>query len=505
MANAVTSFIDSLMELLSLTSQMMSLAVRVWSLGITLILQLLVLLVALLCICWGLLKCCVYTLRRGEPGYLHVAFFHPYCNAGGGGERVLWCAIRSIQRKYQHVKCYVYTGDIDVTPQEILQKAQQRFGVVLPRPVEFIFLQSRTVVEARHYPFLTLLMQSVGSVMLGGEALLKFRPDVYFDTMGYAFTYPLFRYVGGCVVASYTHYPTISTDMLGQVANRVEAHNNRGFIARNTIFSAMKLGYYHLFALMYALVGRCAHLVMVNSTWTHGHITALWGQAHHTHIIYPPCDTEHFKSLSLIPDASKKLKTIVSIGQFRPEKDHPLQLESFQKLCETLDPADREHVRLVLIGGCRNNEDQQRVENLKTLASDLGVADKIVWKLNASFSELLEAVQTGTIGLHTMWNEHFGICVVECMAGGLIMVAHDSGGPKMDILLDYEGQKTGYTASEAETYGQVMKGILEASDAEREAIRTAARSSVDRFSDEQFETSFISASEFIFSSTGVRQ
>ena len=28
------------------------------------------------------------------------AFFHPYCNAGGGGERVLWVAVRSIQKRY---------------------------------------------------------------------------------------------------------------------------------------------------------------------------------------------------------------------------------------------------------------------------------------------------------------------------------------------------------------------------------------------------------------------
>ena len=26
-----------------------------------------------------------------------VGFFHPYCNAGGGGERVLWCAVRAVQ------------------------------------------------------------------------------------------------------------------------------------------------------------------------------------------------------------------------------------------------------------------------------------------------------------------------------------------------------------------------------------------------------------------------
>jgi alpha-1,2-mannosyltransferase len=28
-----------------------------------------------------------------------VGIFHPYCNAGGGGERVLWCAIRALQVK----------------------------------------------------------------------------------------------------------------------------------------------------------------------------------------------------------------------------------------------------------------------------------------------------------------------------------------------------------------------------------------------------------------------
>ena len=29
-----------------------------------------------------------------------VGFFHPYCNAGGGGERVLWVAIRALQKRY---------------------------------------------------------------------------------------------------------------------------------------------------------------------------------------------------------------------------------------------------------------------------------------------------------------------------------------------------------------------------------------------------------------------
>lgn len=37
--------------------------------------------------------------NRKQKGIV-VAFFHPYCNAGGGGERVLWAAIKAIQSKY---------------------------------------------------------------------------------------------------------------------------------------------------------------------------------------------------------------------------------------------------------------------------------------------------------------------------------------------------------------------------------------------------------------------
>jgi hypothetical protein len=42
-----------------------------------------------------------------------------------------------------------------------------------------------------------------------------------------------------------------------------------------------------------------------------------------------------------------------------------------------------------------------------------------------------------------MWCEHFGIGVVEGMAAGLVPVAHNSGGPKSDIVIDVGGKKTG--------------------------------------------------------------
>ena len=40
---------------------------------------------------------------------LVVGFFHPYCNAGGGGERVLWIAIRALQLRYD-IQCDKYSS-----------------------------------------------------------------------------------------------------------------------------------------------------------------------------------------------------------------------------------------------------------------------------------------------------------------------------------------------------------------------------------------------------------
>jgi alpha-1,2-mannosyltransferase len=42
-----------------------------------------------------------------------------------------------------------------------------------------------------------------------------------------------------------------------------------------------------------------------------------------------------------------------------------------------------------------------------------------------------------------MWNEHFGIGVVEYQAAGLISVVNNSGGPKIDIVVDIDGKPTG--------------------------------------------------------------
>ena len=58
------------------------------------------------------------------------------------------------------------------------------------------------------------------------------------------------------------------------------------------------------------------------------------------HKVYPPCDTSEFAQ---IPRKSEELLEkegtvkIVSVGQFRPEKDHALQIRAMFELRQILD------------------------------------------------------------------------------------------------------------------------------------------------------------------------
>lgn len=426
---------------------------------------------------------------------------------------MLWCALRALQNRYPNVSFVVYTGDQGVTGDQILEGAQQRFNIVLTRPVTFVFLKHRVLVEASSYPHFTLLGQSVGSMFLGWEALTSFVPDLYVDSMGYAFTLPVFRYLGGCKVGSYVHYPTVSTDMLSAVRERNPRFNNADYISGNPILSAAKVLYYCAFALLYGLAGSCSDVIMVNSTWTLGHILALWRSPNCTSVVYPPCDVRAFIDIPLEDQeeeedgweelgkellvGDKKCHSIVSIGQFRPEKDHRLQIRAFRKLLDKKGegPGGRESLRLVLIGGCRNQEDEDRVLMLRGLCQELAVSDRVEFKLNVPFEELKRELVNATIGLHTMWNEHFGIGVVECMAAGTVILAHKSGGPKLDIVVPYEGSQTGFLADSEDSYAEAMETILALSPSARLEIRQSARRSVDRFSDQEFEACFLSAME----------
>ncbi|CAI2348575.1 unnamed protein product [Caenorhabditis sp. 36 PRJEB53466] len=429
-----------------------------------------------------------YSLERRRKAKA-VAFFHPYCNAGGGGERVLWAAIRSLQKRFPELKYYVYSGDTDATKEQILLKARQRFGIELdPANVHFVYLRWRRLVEADLYPVLTMLAQALAGWALALEALYHFVPEVFIDSMGYPLSLTTFRFAG-CRVAAYVHYPTISRDMLDVVDRRQAAFNNRDVIAQSNILSLLKLYYYRLFAVAYRWAGKAANVVMVNGSWTQRHITSIWSRRD-VSIVYPPCDVEAFMNIESVAEnllEESKTVRILSVGQIRPEKNHKLQIEVLHEVKKLLREMGY-NVQLCIAGGCRNIEDEQRVESLKRLAEELDVTENLFWQLNVPYEDLISELSKALISVHTMHNEHFGISVVEAMAASTIIIANDSGGPKMDIVKDYENHCVGYLSVSKDEYAQTILHILKEGRPRRDEIREYARKSLDRFGEATFES-----------------
>jgi alpha-1,2-mannosyltransferase len=118
------------------------------------------------------------------------------------------------------------------------------------------------------------------------------------------------------------------------------------------------------------------------------------------------------------------------------------------------------------------------------------------------------------VGLHTMWNEHFGIGVVEMLAAGLVTVAHDSAGPQMDIVKPAlavaaasseasggssgggGGEATaaspgvGFLARDARSYAAALAAALRLTPAARRAVVAAAQQQSFKFSDGVFAAHF---------------
>ncbi|CAD5110778.1 DgyrCDS144 [Dimorphilus gyrociliatus] len=426
--------------------------------------------------------------ERRNSNRKRIAFFHPYCNAGGGGERVLWMAVNSIQQTYPKADITIYSGDLDATSESIIEKCKENFSITLKRPVSFVWLKSRFLVEAKCWPIFTLAGQSFGSMLLCLEALWKFTPDVYIDSMGYAFTLPIAKIIGS-KVGCYVHYPTISTDMLDKVSSRKAAHNNSQLVAKSSILSSVKHSYYRLFAFLYGLAGKTSECVMVNSSWTKNHIDSLWNID--SIKVFPPVDLKRLLNMKIDNERS----IVLSVAQFRPEKDHELQIKAFAKY---LSFGTDTETSMMLVGSVRNQKDEERVEKLKSLANLLGVRERVEFKINASYEDLLTYFKNAAIGLHTMWNEHFGIGVVECMAAGAIALAHKSGGPKMDIVTPLNGETTGFLADTIDEYAEYISNIIRMSPENLLKIRQNARKSVERFSNENFQKDWIKATEILF-------
>ena len=291
--------------------------------------------------------------------------------------------------------------------------------------------------------------------MLAYDAFSLLVPDVFVDTMGYAFSLAFSRWLFPTIpLGAYVHYPTISTDMLDSLSSQTEKGLNAG--AGKGWKGELKRRYWLFFALMYGWVGSHVDVVMTNSSWTQAHIRALWGpkraKRHKTwdiEVVFPPVAVAEVEEAIEVSESSEAQRDpiLLYIAQFRPEKNQALILRAFAQLIQLSvndgDQDSKKRPKLILLGSVRNSEDATRVYDLRLLAHELRIKDDVEFICDASWPEILDWLRKSWVGVNGMWNEHFGIGVVEYQAAGLICVVNDSGGPKEDIVVNYQGGPTG--------------------------------------------------------------
>eukprot|EP01035_Chromulina_nebulosa_P020025 gene20025-26001_t len=189
-----------------------------------------------------------------------IAFFHPFCNSGGGGERVLWKMIeclllnKDLNLRYDIT---IYSGELSTSKYDILANVKCKFNIDLEAyhdNINICTIKSRFLLQSKWYPIATLICQSIASTIVGMECLLRFSPDIYIDTTGEAFIYPLAVLLGGCTVIPYVHYPTISTDMLNKIIEQRPSYNNNNIISSSRRITYLKQIYYRIFQQLYTFV-----------------------------------------------------------------------------------------------------------------------------------------------------------------------------------------------------------------------------------------------------------
>jgi alpha-1,2-mannosyltransferase len=369
-----------------------------------------------------------------QAGGVSIGFLHPSCAGGGGGERVLWCAVRAFLHKQgllsepgrERAKLsgnrgcntcvWVYTSRYQPASKSlrsfISARAAEQFGAVAfddaIRMVRFMPLRTAALLEPRLYPCFTMFLQLLVGALIAAEIVLRHTtlqaqrlvqvvagwpsrnpkaaqepaplPSIILDTVGIPLSLLCLKCwtLGRIRTCAYVHYPLVSSEMMSQAVARLR-------VGLKSIWAAGRLVYYrYLLLQVYAGCGAATDLVMVNSSWTREHMKRLWHRVDDTqsgctpqkcvsraiHLVYPPCGPCRTRAILPALGEGQVRQRIVSIAQFRPEKRHQLQLECFTELLHRY-PRETLHARLVMMGGARNQADRRRAARLCQQAAAL--------------------------------------------------------------------------------------------------------------------------------------
>lgn len=151
---------------------------------------------------------------------------------------------------------------------------------------------------------------------------------------------------------------------------------------------------------------------------------------------------------------------------------------------EFFEQFPHQDAHLILIGSIRGNDDLLIANRVEDEIKANNLTNRVHLLPNLKYEELLSCLRYASVGLHTMEDEHFGIGIVEMIAAGLRVVAHNSAGPKLDIVKD----KIGFLATSPSEYANKISLALSSSGLI--SVEEAKEIVNSKFSDEIFYNKF---------------
>jgi glycosyltransferase involved in cell wall biosynthesis len=112
-----------------------------------------------------------------------------------------------------------------------------------------------------------------------------------------------------------------------------------------------------------------------------------------------------------------------------------------------------------LIAGGADTYSSGTIKSLREMVKDYGVQDRVTLSPNVSRPVLIQLLRRAKVYLHVMPNEHFGISIIEAMAGGCVPIVHRSGGPWLDVLEQQQG-KNGFSYNTVEEAAELIDLVI---------------------------------------------
>lgn len=160
----------------------------------------------------------------------------------------------------------------------------------------------------------------------------------------------------------------------------------------------------------------------------------------HITVIPPGMDENRFSPVrnEELVELQKKYKLtgndVFVVGRMAANKGYDLLIRAIPTLIELVPEA-----RLVAgIGGEGSKQDDEGVAELKALAKELGVADKIVWRGYIPDEDLTNHYRAGGVFALSSRYEPFGMTAIEAMACGTATVITVHGG--LSDVIDFGNQ-----------------------------------------------------------------